>query len=130
VLATIFITFPFVAAELIPLMEEMGKDKFAVIYPSISILAEPPVAIIDKVTRKHGTQEVSAAYLQFLYSAQGQKIIAKHYYRPQDKAAREASAGQFPQLKLFTLGEVFGDWQKAQKTHFNDGGIFDQIYKQ
>ena len=110
-------------------VNELGKDKFDIVMPSISILAEPPVAVVDKVANKHGTAAVAKAYLEFLYTEQGQEIGAKHDYRPQMKSVSDKYAKQFPQVKLFTVDEVFGGWQKAQKKHFDDGGVFDQIYQ-
>jgi sulfate/thiosulfate transport system substrate-binding protein len=110
-------------------INELGKDKFELVVPSISILAEPPVAVIDKVAQKHGTTAVAQAYLQFLYTEKGQEIGAKHYYRPQLKSVADRYAKQFPQIKIFTISEVFGGWAKAQKTHFDDRGTFDQIYQ-
>jgi sulfate/thiosulfate transport system substrate-binding protein len=107
---------------------ELGKDKFEVVVPSVSILAEPPVAVIDKVASKHGTTLVANAYLQYLYSDEGQEIAAKHYYRPRLKAVADRHANEFPKLSLFTIDDLFGGWQKAQKRHFDDGGVFDQIY--
>ncbi len=110
-------------------VKQLGdKGEFQIVAPSLSILAEPPVAVVDKVAAKHKTTPVATAYLQYLYTPQGQEIAARHYYRPrnQDMAARYAA--QFPQVELFTIGEVFGGWAKAQKTHFDDGGVFDQIY--
>jgi len=107
---------------------ELGKGKFQIVAPSSSILAEPPVAIIDKVVRKHKTGAVAQAYLQQLYSPEGQEIAARHYYRPRNKDVVAKHAAQFPKIELFTIGEVFGGWAKAQKTHFADGGVFDQIY--
>ena len=109
-------------------LHELGKDKFEIVTPSISILAEPPVSIVDKVAAKHGTTEVAKAYLEFLYSEEGQEIGAKNYYRPQSSQALAKHASQFPKLTLFTIDELFGGWQKAQKKHFEDGGIFDKIY--
>ncbi|MGA9173750.1 MAG: sulfate ABC transporter substrate-binding protein [Thermoactinomyces sp.] len=109
--------------------KEFGKDKFEIVYPSQSILAEPPVAVVDKVVDKHGTRKVAQAYLEYLYSDQGQEIAAKHFYRPRSKAIAEKYAKQFPKINLFTIDEVFGGWEKAQKIHFADGGIFDQIYQ-
>lgn len=108
-------------------INELGPDKFEIITPSVSILAEPPVAVVDKVVSKHKTRVVAEAYLQYLYTDEGQKIAAKHYYRPINRKIA-AAASKLPKLKLFTINEVFGDWQKAQKVHFADGGIFDQIY--
>ena len=107
---------------------ELGKNSFEIIIPSISILAEPPVAVIDKVAEKHGTTRVAQAYLEYLYSEEGQTIAANHYYRPRVEKVMAKFTDKFPQLKLFTIDEVFGGWAKAQKTHFDDGGIFDQIY--
>ncbi|MDP8991065.1 MAG: sulfate ABC transporter substrate-binding protein [Acidobacteriota bacterium] len=109
-------------------LNQLGKDKFEIVTPSISILAEPPVSIVDKVALKHGTTEVAKAYLQFLYSEEGQEIGAKNYYRPQSPQALAKYASQFPKLKLFTIDELFGGWQKTQKKHFEDGGLFDKIY--
>ena len=110
-------------------IKELGPDKFEIIVPSVSILAEPPVTIIDKVADKHGTRAVAQAYLEFLYTAEGQKIVGKHYYRPRLASVAAEYASQFPQVNVFTIDEVFGGWQKAQKTHFADGGTFDQIYQ-
>ena len=107
-------------------VEKLGKDKLEIVVPSVSILAEPPVAVVDKNADRRGTREVATAYLKFLYSPQGQQIAAKNYYRPRDPAA--APTGQFPQLRLFTIDEVFGGWAKVQPTHFDEGGVFDQIY--
>jgi sulfate/thiosulfate transport system substrate-binding protein len=110
-------------------LNQLGKDKFEIVTPSISILAEPPVSIVDKVTAKRGTTELAKAYLQFLYSEEGQEIGAKNYYRPQSPQALAKYAGQFPKVNLFTIDELFGGWQKTQKKHFEDGGIFDKIYQ-
>ena len=110
-------------------INELGPDKVEVVDPSVSILAEPPVALVDKVVDKHGTREVAQAYLDYLYTPEGQEIIAKSYYRPRLAAVAERYAGKFPKIPLFTVDEVFGGWQKAQATHFADGGVFDQIYK-
>jgi sulfate transport system substrate-binding protein len=109
-------------------VNELGKDKFEIVVPSVSILAEPPVAIVDKVVDKKGTRAIAEAYLDFLYTPQAQEIAAKHYYRPRDPEVAKKSADTFAQVTLFSIGE-FGGWQKAQKEHFADGGIFDQIYK-
>lgn len=109
--------------------EELGRDKFEVVTPSLSILAEPPVSVVDQVARKHGTLQVARAYLEYLYSPEGQRIAARHYYRVRDKKAQESAPVQFPPLKLVTVDEVFGGWKKAQAEHFADGGIFDQIYR-
>jgi sulfate/thiosulfate-binding protein len=108
---------------------ELGPDKFEIVAPSVSILAEPPVAVVDEVAKKHGTLDVAKAYVDYLYSPAGQKLAAKHYYRPRKpELADPKDAERFPKLALFTIDEVFGGWQKAQKTHFADGGTFDQIY--
>ncbi len=108
-------------------VHELGKDKVEIVYPSISILAEPPVAVVDKVADKHGTRAVAQAYLEFLYSPEGQKLAEKHHYRPR-QAQAGGHAGHFSKIKLFTIDDAFGGWQAAQKKHFADGGIFDQIY--
>jgi sulfate/thiosulfate-binding protein len=109
-------------------LNELGKDKVEVITPSISILAEPPVSVVDKVAAKHGTSEVAKAYLQFLYSPEGQEIAARNYYRPRLAGVAAKYADRFPKLGLFTIDELFGGWQKAQHKHFDDGGVFDKIY--
>ena len=108
--------------------KELGPEKFDIVVPSISILAEPPVAVVDKVARKHGTTDVAKAYLQYLYSDEGQEIIAKNYYRPTNPVIAAKYAASFPKLKLFTI-QNFGGWKLAQDTHFADGGSFDEIYK-
>ena len=108
---------------------DLGKDKFEVVVPSATILAEPPVCLVDKVADKHNTRAVAQAYLEFLYTPEGQEIAAKHYYRPRDPKVLEKHAATFPKVTTFTIDEVFGGWQKAQKTHFADRGIFDQIYQ-
>lgn len=110
-------------------LKEFGTNKVEIVTPSISILAEPPVTVVDKVAKRHGTQAVAQAYLEFLYSDAGQDIIGKNYYRPRSETAAAKYAAAFPRVTLFTIDEVFGGWQKAQKEHFNDGGIFDQIYR-
>lgn len=109
-------------------MRELGPDRFELVVPSISILTEPPVAVVDKVVDKRGTRRIAEDYLRFLYSEEGQGIAAKHYYRPRLATVAAKYAGQFPKVNLFTVDEVFGGWQEAQKTHFADGGVFDQIY--
>ena len=109
-------------------VNELGKDKFELIYPSLSILAEPPVAVIDKVVEKRGTRLTAQAYLDYLYSEEGQQIAARHYYRPTHPKVAAAYGKQFPKLKLVTIDDTFGGWQKAQKAHFADGATFDQIY--
>jgi sulfate/thiosulfate-binding protein len=110
-------------------LDELGRDKFEIIYPPSSILAEPPVSIVDKNVDRHGTRKVAEAYLQFLYSKEGQELEAKNHYRPRDAAVLAEHAKDFPTLKLYSIDADFGGWQKAQKTHFADGGVFDQIYK-
>ena len=110
-------------------IRELGPDKVDVVFPPFSILAEPPVAVVDKVVDKKGTRAVAQAYLEFLYTPEGQALAAKHYYRPRDRAALAKAPVKFPDLKLVTIDEVFGGWQKAQKAHFADGGVFDQIYQ-
>lgn len=110
-------------------VKEFGKDKFEIITPSISILAEPPVSIVDKNVDKKGTRKVATAYLEYLYTPEGQEIAAKNFYRPRDPKVAAKHAGQFAKVKLVTIDEVFGGWQKAQKTHFADGGVFDQIFQ-
>jgi sulfate transport system substrate-binding protein len=109
-------------------LNELGKDKVEVVTPSISILAEPPVAVVDKVAAKHGASEAAKAYLEFLYTEEGQEIGAKNYYRPRSAQAFAKYANNFPKLQFFTIDELFGGWQKAQKRHFEDGGVFDRIY--
>jgi len=110
-------------------IKELGPDKVDVVFPPFSILAEPPVAVVDKVVDKKGTRAIAQAYLEYLYTPAGQALAAKHYYRPRDKAALAKAPVKFTELKLVTIDEVFGGWQKAQSTHFADGGVFDQIYK-
>ncbi|CDI00873.1 sulfate transport protein (ABC superfamily,peri_bind) [Candidatus Competibacter denitrificans Run_A_D11] len=110
-------------------VKEMGKGDFEIVRPSISILAEPPVALVDKMADKHGTRPVAQAYLDYLYSPEGQELAAKHYYRPQTAAVAERYREQFPALNLFTVADVFGGWARAQAVHFKDGGTFDQIYQ-
>ena len=109
-------------------IQELGADQLEIVVPSVSILAEPSVAVVDGVVDKHGTRAVAEAYLQYLYSPQGQEIAAKHFYRPRLAEVAQEYAGQFPNLPLFTVDEVFGGWKTAQATHFADGGVFDQIY--
>ncbi len=108
--------------------KELGPDKFEIVTPSLSILAEPPVAVVDKNVDKRGTRKVATAYLEYLYSPEGQDIAGKHYYRPRDPKAAAKYAKQFAPVKLFTIDELFGGWRVAQKAHFDDGGVFDQIY--
>jgi len=107
-------------------VREVGADGLEIVVPSVSVLAEPPVAVVDKVALHHGTREVARAYLSYLYSQEGQEIIARHYYRPRDKEVAARYAGRFPALKLATIAD-FGGWASAQATHFSDGGVFDQI---
>lgn len=108
-------------------VKELGSDKFDIVTPSVSILAEPSVSVVDKVVDKRGTRKVATAYLEYLYSPIGQEIAARNYYRPRNKEVAARYAGQFSKVKLFTVDQVFGGWAKAQKTYFSDGGIFDQI---
>ena len=108
-------------------VKELGPDRFDIITPKISILAEPPVAVVDKNAAKHGTAKVAEAYLNFLYSEEGQDIAARNFYRPRLKAVADRYTSSFVQIQLFTAGEVFGGWSKAQATHFSDGGVFDEI---
>ncbi|MBI3228676.1 MAG: sulfate ABC transporter substrate-binding protein [Burkholderiales bacterium] len=110
-------------------IKELGPDKVEIVAPSSSILAEPPIAVVDKVVDKHGTRKVAQAYLDFLYTAQGQEIVVKHYFRPTNESAKQRYGKLFPQVKLFTIGDVFGGWAAAQKAHFADGAAFDQIYQ-
>jgi sulfate transport system substrate-binding protein len=111
-------------------INELGPDKFEIVVPSVSILAEPPVTVVDKVVDGRGTRAVAEAYLKHLYSPVGQKLAAKHYYRPvYPEHADPKDLKRFPEVMRFTVNEVFGGWQNAQKTHFNDGGVFDAIYK-
>jgi sulfate/thiosulfate-binding protein len=110
-------------------IKELGQGKFEVVAPSLSILAEPPVAVVDKVAGKHGTKAVAQAYLEYLYAETGQEIAARHFYRPRLASVGTKYAAQFPKLNLVTIDEVFGGWKKAQATHFADGALFDQIYQ-
>ncbi len=109
--------------------EELGPDKFEIVVPRLSILAEPSVALVDRNADRHGTREVAQAYLQYLYSAEGQRIAARHYYRPRHpELADPADVARFPQVRLVTIREAFGSWEKAQAEHFADGGLLDQVY--
>jgi sulfate transport system substrate-binding protein len=108
--------------------KEFGRDKFEIVIPKQSILAEPPVTVVDKVVDKHGTRTVAEAYLEYLYSPEGQEIAARNFYRPRDAKVAAKYAKQFPKISLFTIDDTFGGWTKAQKEHFADGGVFDQIY--
>jgi sulfate transport system substrate-binding protein len=110
-------------------LKEFGAGKFEIITPSVSILAEPTVSLVDSVAKRKGTEALAQAYLQYLYSDEGQEIAAKHFYRPRSEAVLAKYANQFSKVSLFTIGDVFGGWQKAQQTHFADGGVFDEIYK-
>jgi sulfate/thiosulfate-binding protein len=111
-------------------LKEFGADKFEIVYPSISVLAEPPVSIVDKVVDRKGTREVATAYLEYLYTPEGQEIAARNFYRPRLAEVAEKYAKQFPKIELFTVDDAFGGWTNAQKTYFDDGGVFDQIYQQ
>lgn len=110
-------------------IKELGPEKVEIVVPSVSILAEPPVTVVDKVVDKRKTRKVAEAYLQFLYSPEGQDLIGKNFYRPTLSEVAAKYAKQFPKIALFNIEDVFGGWQKAQKTHFADGGVFDQIYQ-
>jgi len=112
--------------EALLVLQQVGHERFEIVIPSISILAEPPVAVVDAVALRHGTREVAQAYLGYLYSPEGQEIIARHFYRPRDPQVAARYAQQFPTLKLVTIAD-FGGWAAAQKTHFSDGGLFDQF---
>lgn len=109
-------------------LNELGQDEFEIITPSLSILAEPPVAVVDKIAQKKGTEEVAQAYLEYLYTDIGQEIAAKHYYRPRNEDVLKKYADQFPVIDFVTIYDDFGGWKKAQETHFKDGGTFDEIY--
>jgi len=108
---------------------KLGKGKFEIVTPSVSILAEPPVALMDKVAEKHGTKAVALAYLEYLYSDKGQELAVKHYYRPRNPEVLKKAGALFPKSEMFTIEEAFGGWQKAQKKHFDNGGIFDRMYE-
>jgi sulfate/thiosulfate-binding protein len=112
------------------LTQEVGKDRFEIIVPSESILAEPPVTVVDKNVDKKGTRAVAEAYLKYLYSDEGQELAAKHHYRPRAAAVAAKHASRFPTVRLFTIDEVFGGWRQAQRKHFDDGGVFDLLYAQ
>jgi sulfate/thiosulfate-binding protein len=109
--------------------EKLGAQAFEIVVPSISILAEPPVAVVDSVVDRHGTRAVAQAYLEFLYTPEGQELAARHHFRPQLEDVRARHAAKFPALNLVTIDEAFGGWTKAQRAHFDDGGVFDQIYR-
>jgi len=110
-------------------IKEPAKGGFEIVVPSLSILAEPPVAVVDKVAKRRGTEAVAKAYLDYLYTPEGQEIAAKHHYRPRLESVAQKYAADFPKLNLFTIDEVFGGWQKAHKTHFAEGGVFDEIQR-
>jgi sulfate/thiosulfate-binding protein len=110
-------------------IKELGQDKFEIVAPSVSILAEPPVAVVDKIAGKHGTKAVAQAYLEYLYTETGQEIAARHFYRPRLASVAAKYEAQFPKVRLVTVDEVFGGWKKAHATHFADGALFDQIYQ-
>lgn len=110
-------------------LKELGPDKFEIVVPSVSILAEPTVSVVDKNVDKHGTRKVAESYLQYLYSPEGQEIAARNFYRPRDPAVAAKYENQFPKIALFTIEEAFGSWTKAYQEHFAEGGVFDQIYK-
>ena len=110
-------------------VEELGEGQVEVVVPSITILAEPTVAVVDAVVDRKGTRAVATAYLEYLYSKEGQEIVAKHYFRPRDEQLLAKYADQYPSVQLFTIDEVFGGWTKAQKRYFDDGGVFDRIYE-
>ena len=110
-------------------VNKLSPGQFEIVYPSQTVLAEPPVALVDANADKHGTHDAATAYLQYLYSPEGQDVIARNYFRPRDKAALAKYASQFPEIKLFTVDGLFGGWGSVQKDFFADGGVFDQIYK-
>lgn len=109
-------------------LKELGPEKFELVAPSVSILAEPPVVLVDRYVDKHGTRAVAEEYLRYLYSPEGQEIVAKHHYRPRDPEIARRHAAEFPKITLFTIDDTFGGWAKAQKHHFDDHGVFDEIY--
>jgi sulfate transport system substrate-binding protein len=110
-------------------IEKQGPGAFEIVTPSTSILAEPPVSIVDRVVDRRGTRQAAQAYLDFLYTPEAQEIAARHYYRPRLAAVAEKYRGQFPAINLFTVDAIFGGWTNAQREHFSDNGIFDQIYQ-
>jgi sulfate/thiosulfate transport system substrate-binding protein len=110
-------------------VQQEGKDKYEIVIPSVSILAEPPVAVVDRRAKRHGTEAVAQAYLEYLYTPEGQEIAARNFYRPRLDSVAQKYTAQFPAMNLFTVDELFGGWQKAQKAHFAAGGSFDQIYQ-
>jgi sulfate transport system substrate-binding protein len=108
-------------------LKEFGEGRFEIVAPPVSILAEPPVAVVESVAERHGTTAIARAYLEFLYTGAGQEIAARHFYRPRDAAVAERFSAQFPKLELFTIDELFGGWAKAQPAHFGEGGEFDRL---
>jgi sulfate/thiosulfate transport system substrate-binding protein len=110
-------------------LNELGRNKFEIVVPSVTTLAEPPVAVVDKVVDKRGTRAIAQAYLEYLYSNEGQEIAAMHYYRPRQPEVGKKYSGRFAKATLFTVDEMLGGWDKIQKSHFGDGGVFDQIYR-
>jgi sulfate/thiosulfate transport system substrate-binding protein len=110
-------------------INELGKDKIELVVPSVSILTEPPVSLVDKFANRHGTAAVAKAYLEYLYTPEAQEIAARHYYRPRSKEVAAKYQSRFPRVELFTIDGAFGGWQKTQKKHFDDGGVYDQIYQ-
>jgi sulfate transport system substrate-binding protein len=110
-------------------VRDLGKEQFEMVVPSVSILAEPPVAVVDRNAKRHGTTDIAKAYLEYLYTPEGQEVAARNFYRPRLEEVAQRHKNIFSDVKLFTVDEVFGGWAKAQKTHFADGGTFDQIYK-
>ena len=110
-------------------VKELGQGKVEIVVPSVSILAEPPVTVVDRFAKRHGVAEVAAEYLKYLYTPEGQEIAARNFYRPRLKAVADKYANRFAKVPMFTVDDAFGGWQKAQKTHFADGGVFDQIYQ-
>jgi sulfate/thiosulfate-binding protein len=115
--------------EALLLLRELGADKFEIVTPSVSILAEPPVTVVDRFADKHGTRAVAEEYLRYLYTDEGQEIVARHHYRPRSAEVAARHAEKFPAVQLFTIDEGFGGWARAQKAHFDDGGVFDRIYQ-
>ena len=113
--------------EAILALKELGKGEYELVAPSVSILAEPPVAVVEKIAKRHGTEAIAKAYLEYLYSPEGQEIAAKHYYRPRLESVAQKHAADFSKINLFTIDEVFGGWTKANKIHFADGGVFDHL---
>jgi sulfate transport system substrate-binding protein len=110
-------------------LKELGPDRFEIVVPSLSILAEPPVAWLDRYVDKHKTAQVARAYLEYLYTPEGQEIVARHYYRPRLATVAKKYSAQFGKVQLVTIDQAFGGWRQAQKKHFDDGGLFDQIYQ-